>query len=99
MRNSDSLFGMQSEITSSVFFFSPLHRGFNQQKQQSVGMLYQFIIAGLHAHVLLLITPLYVVVMWSAQGSDVIWLKGISARVPEDISVSINDAAVEFSQR
>lgn len=32
---------------------------------------------GLHTHVPLLITPVHVVMMRSAQGSDVIWLKGI----------------------
>jgi len=32
---------------------------------------------GLHTHVPLLITLVYVVMMRSAQGSDVIWLKGI----------------------
>lgn len=53
---------------------------------------------GLHTHVPFLITPVHVVMMRSAQGSDVIWLKGIWARAPKGISTSINAAAAVFSQ-
>lgn len=51
-------------------FFYPKALGKNKD---SAMLLYQFIIQW----VPLLITPAHVVMMRSAQGSDVIWLKGI----------------------
>jgi len=45
-----------------------------------------------------LMTPVHMLMMSCAQGSDVIWLKGIGAHAPKGISTSINAAAAVFSR-
>lgn len=74
----NSVAGKQSRPNSgkrSDFFSSGSSR-LGQKQRVSAVLLFQFIIH-LHTHVPLLITQVHVAMMRSAQGSDVIWLKGI----------------------
>lgn len=58
-------------------FFLLLPKGLDQKQRLCIAVVSVHYTVGLHTHVPLLITPVHVVMMRSAQGSDVIWLKGI----------------------
>lgn len=67
---------IQLQEGSDFFCLSPKGLGSKTKTECSAFVSVHYTV-GLHTHVPFLITPVDVVMMRSAQGSDVIWLKGI----------------------